>query len=43
MQDFNLAALFMLGFLAGGHCLGMCGGIVARCRCNNVRPARTGC
>ena len=29
MQDFNLAALFMLGFLAGGHCLGMCGGIVA--------------
>lgn len=29
MQEFDLAALFMLGFLAGGHCLGMCGGIVA--------------
>ena len=28
MLEINLTALFLAGFLGGGHCLGMCGGLV---------------
>lgn len=28
MPEYSLAALFLVGLLGGGHCLGMCGGLV---------------
>lgn len=28
-QDLSLAAVFLVGLLGGGHCVGMCGGIVS--------------
>ncbi|WP_028456660.1 sulfite exporter TauE/SafE family protein [Chitinilyticum litopenaei] len=29
MPELNILALFLAGLLGGGHCLGMCGGVVA--------------
>ncbi|MFN3595226.1 MAG: sulfite exporter TauE/SafE family protein, partial [Thiobacillaceae bacterium] len=29
MPEFSLIAAFLVGFLGGAHCVGMCGGIVA--------------
>jgi len=35
-QDLSLAAVFLVGLLGGGHCVGMCGGIVSALSSQNA-------